>query len=297
MSQPTNPSLSLALGRLRFAVVTSCWVIALTLSTQIVVWSLTAFTDLRYAEPAPPEDAKLIVEGKKEKKPPPAPKQSVSFLDRFKKNGEEGEGDEAAEGPALGVYDQGFMTAVTVSRALGLMAALIICPLIGLGVVLSVPAGAPRVERAVTALIVSMGLVFLALPLGGWFGMGWQQGTFSSYARMTEGVEAAREVGFGAAFYGRFLLLPVLSAVAFIIVGFRFSSAVEAVLLKNELGVDPELEAEASNVEASSLHGAGRGKGALAQALQASKKKPAKTKPKPRGMTQLSPGDMPKRLI
>ena len=153
------------------------------------------------------------------------------------------------------------------------------------------------VERAVTALIVSMGLVFLALPLGGWFGMGWQQGTFSSYAWMTEGVEAAREVGFGAAFYGRFLVLPMLSAVAFIIVGFRFSSAVEAVLLKNELGVDPELEAEASNVEASSLHGAGRGKGALAQALQASKKKPAKTKPKPRGMTQLSPGDMPKRLI
>ena len=295
MSQPPNRSLSLALGRLRFAVVTSCWVIALTLSTQIVVWSLAAFTDLRYAEPAPPEDAELIVEGKKEKKPPPVPKQSGSFFDRLKKNGEEGE--EATEGPALGVYDRGFRTAVTVSRTLGLMAALIICPLIGLSVVLSVPAGAPRVERAVTALIVSMGLVFLALPLGGWFGMGWQQGTFSSYARMTEAVEAAREVGFGAAFYGRFLLLPVLSAVAFIIVGFRFSSAVEAVLLKNEIGVDPELEAEASNVEASSLHGAGRGRGALSQALQASKKKPAKTKPKPRGMTQLSPGEVPKRLI
>ncbi|MHC4415730.1 MAG: hypothetical protein ACYS0G_10635 [Planctomycetota bacterium] len=289
MSHPQNRSLSVALARLRFAVITSCWIIALSLATQVVVWSLATFTDLRYGDPEVPENTELIVEGAKKPARPPAPG------GRWKKKGTE---EPVDDGPTLSIHDRTFMTAVNVARPLGLMSALVMWPLIALAVVLAVPAGAPNLERAVTALVASIVLVLLALPLGGWFGLGWGEGTFSSYERMTAEVEAARDEGFSPAFYAQFLLLPGVSAVGFIMIGFRFSSAVEAVLLKEIAGVDPELEAEASNVKASSLVGTGRTAGALSKALEADKAKKKSVKAKKGGrMSQVSPGEMPKRLI
>ncbi len=74
--------------------------------------------------------------------------------------------------------------------------------------------------------------------------------------------------------------------------GFQFNSAVLAVLLKRD-GLDEELEQEASNVSATSLHGASRTAGALDDML----KKDKKRKKKPQSMSRMSPGEMPKRLI
>ena len=122
--------------------------------------------------------------------------------------------------------------------------------------------------------------------------MAWNQGTITDYRGLTLEVDAAREGGFAATFYARFLLLPAASAVGFILVGFQFSSAVLAVLLKRD-GLDDELEAEASNVAATSLHGANRSAGALDKALTLDKKK----KKKAPSMSRMSPGEMPKRLI
>ena len=85
------------------------------------------------------------------------------------------------------------------------------------------------------------------------------------------------------------------SVIAFIIVGFRFSAAVEAVILKSGLeDVDPELEKEASDVRASSLHGTGRTAGALKQAM---KKSAREKKKKTTSMSEVGSGDRPKRLI
>ncbi len=148
-------------------------------------------------------------------------------------------------------------------------------------------------ERAVNALTWAIVLVLLIMPVGGWFGMAWQQGTITDYTGLTTAVDVGREVGLSPAFYARFLLLPAASAIGFILVGFQFNSAVSAVLLKRD-GLDPDLEREASNVAATSLHGASRSTGALSKALEADKRKKKK---KPRSMTSMSPGDMPKRLI
>jgi hypothetical protein len=97
-------------------------------------------------------------------------------------------------------------------------------------------------------------------------------------------------------FWGRFLLLPAASAVGFVLVGLQFSSAVVAVLLKRQV-FDPELEQEATNVAATSLHGTGRSAGALTKALQADKAKAKKKKKQQQSMTRMSPGEAPKRLI
>jgi hypothetical protein len=109
-----------------------------------------------------------------------------------------------------------------------------------------------------------------------------------------DAANAAEEGGFSPAFWGRFLLLPAASAAGFVLAGLQFSSAVVAVLLRRQV-FDPELEKEAANVAATSLHGTGRTAGALTKALQADKAK--KKKKKSQSIGRMSPGDAPKRLI
>ena len=280
MAARINRSLCIALGRMRFVIVTSCWVIALSLLAQVIVWSLCTFTDLRFADPSEAGESALVVES--------TPKPDVTES-RGRWRPETGVVEEVLP---LSAVDRIFKIIVTVARTLALMSALVIVPLLCLGVLLAVPAGAPRVERAVNALTWAIILVLLIMPLGGWFGMAWKQGTITDYKGLTVEVDAAREGGFAATFYARFLLLPAASAVGFILVGFQFNSAVLAVLLKRD-GVDDELEQEASNVAATSLHGASRSAGALTKALEKDKKR----KKKPQSMSRLSPGEMPKRLI
>ncbi|MCZ6734322.1 MAG: hypothetical protein O7C65_00855 [Planctomycetota bacterium] len=97
----------------------------------------------------------------------------------------------------------------------------------------------------------------------------------------------------------RFLFLPAASLVGFILVGFQFGSAVEAVLLKSEsMGLDPALEREAANISATSLHGgSGRMSGALTHALHAQEPPMASHRERMPAATKVSPGEMPKRLI
>lgn len=296
MTEPHSRSLCLALGRMRFAIVAACWVIALALFVQIIVWSLCAFTELRFADPEAAEAAPLVVDsGSSRAKPPPKVDQNARWRPG---SGEEQEGDSQP----LSIFDRVFKIAVNAARTLGLMSALVICPLLALGVILAVPAGAPKVERAVNAMCWATILVLLIMPLGGWFGLAWNQGTITDYAQMMDAVARAREEGFGLEFYARFLVLPVVSIVGFVMVAVQFSSAVVAVLVRRDM-LDPELEKEASNIAATSLHATGRTAGALNRALDDDRAKAAKRKKKaatPSGsgsLSKVSPGNMPKRLI
>ncbi len=59
----------MALGRLRFVIVTACWLIALSLVTQLVIWSLCTFTDLRYSsELATDGDTALVAPSKADRR-------------------------------------------------------------------------------------------------------------------------------------------------------------------------------------------------------------------------------------
>ena len=289
MSQPVNRSLCIALGRMRFVIFTSCWVIALSLLVQVLVWSLCTFTELQFAGPEVAGEAPLVVQKARNKDSATRGRDARESNGRWRPTPTETSEKDLPVSPV----DRIFKIVVTVARTLALMSALIVCPVLCLGVLLAVPAGAPRVERAVNALIWAIVLVLLIMPLGGWFGMAWRQGTITDYKALTAAVDAGRDGGFSPAFYARFLLLPAASAIGFILVGFQFNSAVSAVLLRHD-GIDPELEREASNVAATSLHGAGRSAGALSRTLEADKKKQKK---RAQSMSRMSPGEMPKRII
>jgi hypothetical protein len=289
MTQANNRSLCLALGRLRFVIVTSCWLIGLSLVAQVVIWSLCTFTELREAGAPSPEQVKQIgaADDKKDAKKVPVtePRREA----KWRPDGTDPAEETGPRGPA----DRMLRILVTVSRTIGLMGAFIIGPLLALGVLLAVPAGAPRAERAINSLTWAIVLVLLAMPLGGWFGMAWNQGTIMDYTSMIQEIEAAKAEGFTPRFYATFLLMPAACAAGFVMVGLHFSSAVVAVLIKRDV-FDPEVEKEASNVAPTSLHGTGRQAGALAKALEADQKKKAKRE---QTLSGVSPGEMPKRLI
>ncbi len=289
MTQANNRSLCLALGRLRFVIVTSCWLIGLSLVAQVVIWSLCTFTELREAGAPSPDQVKQIgAADDKKKEVKKAPLTEPKKEAKWRPDGT----DPAEEAGPRGPADRMFRILVTVSRTMGLMGAFIICPLLSLGVLLAVPAGAPRAERAINALTWAIVLVLLAMPLGGWFGMAWNQGTIMDYSSMIQEIEAAKVEGFTPRFYASFLLMPAACAAGFVMIGLHFSSAVVAVLIKRDV-FDPEVEKEASNVAPTSLHGTGRQAGALAKALEADQKKKAKQQ----SLSGVSPGEMPKRLI
>lgn len=284
MSRPYNRSLSIALRRLRFAVFMACTLLIGSLGAQVVAWSLASFTNVRYGSAAEDDGgAPVVVKGKDRDS-----EKSSRRREREKRDEEE------SLPKAGGALDSILGKAVDWSRNLGLIAGVCLLPLIGLGIILAVPAGAIRIELAVTALIWSIVLVALALPLGGWFGLAWNQGTLTDYAGLSAEVDAVREMeGFPFMFYLRYLLLPAASAVAFILVNFKFGGALEGVLLRAGMeDVDPELEREASNVNPSSLHGTGRTAGALKRVLKEGKAKRLRKK-----ADEDAESAMPRRLI
>jgi hypothetical protein len=282
MARPYNRSLSIALRRLRFAVFMACTLLIGSLGVQLVAWSLATFTDVRYAAADEDADGPVVVKGRDNSEK------------GSRRRERERKAEEEAPPEAGGTLDTIMGKAVDWSRNLGLMAGVVLLPLIGLGIILAVPAGAIRIELAVTALVWSIVLVALALPLGGWFGLAWSQGTLTDYAGVTAEVDAVRAAeGISFGFYLRFLLLPAASAVAFVIVNFKFGGALEGVLLRAGMeDVDPELEREASNVNPSSLHGSGRTEGALKRVLKEGKAKRLRKKG-----DEDAESAMPRRLI
>jgi len=209
----------------------------------------------------------------------------------------------APERRSLGRYDRLFSAGASAARTLGMLAVLTLCPLVAVGLVLGTVCGAPRLDRGISALTWAVVLTLLALPIGGWLGLPWQDGALSTYRHMIQEVEIARYrnvgSGFGLPYYARFLLLPGLCLLGFVLLGFRFSGALEGVLpVKAGEALDPALELEASNIAASSVYSSGRSAGALGRTVGSVEEQPPPTTTRPMPTaTQVSVGAAPKRLI
>ncbi len=292
------PPVQIAHGQLRFMVLACCWLAGLSLCAQILVWSLATFTEMRYAGASSTQSAPLVVEA--DNKPEPTIV-TANIASRQRAAKAAGAGTPVRR--ALSRYDRLFSAGTSAARTLGMLAVLTLCPLVAVGLVLGTVCGAPRLDRGISALTWAIVLTLLALPLGGWLGLPWQDGALSTYPHLIQAVESATHSAVGESFdlpyYARFLLLPGLCLIGFVLLGFRFSGALEGVLpVKQTEALDPALEREASNITASSLHGAGRFSGALGRVVgSAEAKQPPPAKEPMPTATRLSVGEAPKRLL
>ncbi len=314
-------SIELAFRRLRMGVLGCCWIVGVALAAQLVIWSLTRFTDVRYETRVPTAPAAQIVTGGGDDNGRLRPIQMLSEA-------------QAAHRIApvdlnrtFSKFDQIFREASILAAAIGKLSYAMLMPLLAVGVFLSAGSGTAGVHKSVSAFTWSLVLAVLMLPVGSLVEWPALTGAFYHYDTMIATVDAASPVqqaveaaaaaaDDGAAvpqsltmIYARYLMLPAVCLVSVILIGFRFSLGVEASLLHRETRqFDPVLEREASNRSATSLMGGGgRSAGALSRVigspLPAAPSSPAVARvngaadERMPGATKVSAGEAPRRLI
>lgn len=294
MQSMQSAYVSHALSRLNRGLSFCCWLVGLSLVTQLLVWGAAAFMDVRHKElkaDAPAAQIVVGVESKSLAEVPAGGPLAPGVKDH------EPEFDAAKTADANRVpsgADRMMEFAATTARSTGVIAMILLLPLLLLGVTLSAGSATPGVEFTVSSFMWSLALALLVLPVGEIVGLPWKQGALSTYAYMTGEVE--REVGEGGwgsiAFHCRFALLPLAGVVGITMVGMRFGWGVRAgIIPKEDHRLDPVLEREAGNMKATSLHGARAGAALRAAGAAMSEKKPIPA------INQVTAGEAPKRLI
>ncbi len=310
MSAQTRPPdfpMRIAHGQLRFVVLACCWLIGISLVTQVFVWSLITFTDIRISEhQIVTTDVPLVVKADE-----PSGASIFSPAQAARMNTAVSTGGAITNGFGLGQYDRLLSAATSSARTLGTLGVLTLCPLVAIGLLLAAICGAQRLDKGISAFSWSIVLALLILPIGGWIGLPWAEGVLNTYSAMLLEVESAKYSatgpGFDLQFYSRFLFLPSICLVGFILLGVRFSGSVQGlVVVKESHKLDPVLEQEVANMKATSLHSSG---GKFSRALKRTVNKiapSAEEKPESKPVmdpaqmptaTKVSSGDAPKRLI
>lgn len=247
--------------------------IGLALVAQTFAWSMLTFTGVRYIDY---QEVMHAESGTVETVVTPQMKRAEAL----RSIGANADADEGANvNVQLSAWDGVLRSIANLGSALGVMGALAILPLIGLGVVLAAGAATDGIEKTTGAFVWAIILLMLTLPWNVAFESVPFTGLFASYATLSERVvdyRAAADTANGTTlsamvmFYGRSLLLPMAAICGVAAIALRFRAGVEAGLFpKEDYRLDPELEAEAANIKASSLVGGGaRSTGALNAAMK-----------------------------
>ncbi len=289
MQSTPNQSAGYTARKLRICVIMCCWVLGLSLLAQVVGWSLATYGDLRFAIVEPEFEQPLVVTADHSNRQRPATSTATSFAD-------------VMEPVAVHTsWDRFFDDLVSLSMATGTLSCLVLLPLMFVAVMLIASRASGRAHYAISALVWTVIVGALALPLDGLLHLPWQHGAFHSYDTMVADIAASESGSLGAtSFYGRFLILPMFCALGAILIAWRFGCGVE-VLMPAELPhqLNPELERETANIKASTLHGGGRVAAALNRSVAEDTKKQVPTLPQPDGPNarSVSPGNPLKRLI
>ena len=294
------PYVSVSLARLRRGVTLCCWIVGLAATLQTLVFCVAAFMDLRYQVLQDKTPVTLIVSpgeaGHTQANPPPrgAPEPEAKPVDP---NRVRTKNDRVMEQTS------------TLAYGAGMIGIVLLLPMLIMGALLTAGSATPGVERTVSAFMWALVVAVMILPFGELLGLPWREGALVSYSVMTQEVDLVRggdDHGWGTPlFYARFALLPLTCVVGMTLVGLGFSSGVSAgIMPKEDVRLDPTLEREAANITPGSHHGsraaaAMRSSNVMPTPAPAAAPPPPPPPPKsaPPSITQLSPGEAPKRLI
>ena len=289
------PYVSIALTRLRFGVSLCCWIIGLSLLTQLFVWCTATFMDVRYQIVESKTAPGALIVSATDAVRTPAPISAKAT--------EEAPVANADPNRVPTKHDRLMAQASRYAQGAGTTAMVLVLPMLMLGGLLSAGSATPGVERTVSAFMWALVVAVLVLPVGEWLGLPWHEGALVSYQTMTHQVDLEMPNGthvWGSpTFYARFAFMPLACFVGIAIVGLRFGFGVSAGIIREDIRLDPLLEREAANITPGSLHG-GRAGAALRAANAAKPTIVAAPTPTPAAtssITQLSPGEAPKRLI
>lgn len=261
MSYTPRPHISIALQHLRFGVTVAAAALALCLITQVVVWSVVHFTEVRVTTLAPQTvDGPLQVV---RASPPPAKSESSpeaveSAREPAVRAAEHVESTGVEVNQVTAASDLILRRASAITQSLGVIIAILFGALMFQGVTVAGGASTPGVERAVTASTWSLLIVLLVLPLASILPSLPFKGIFVSYDDMVRASDAYRTGAPGApgwlGFFGFNLVVPVMLVIALILVVWRFRSGIEAgVIVTNMSQLDEKLDREIRSMKLGQL--------------------------------------------
>lgn len=264
MSYTPRPHISIALQHLRFGVTLSAAALALCMMTQVVVWSVVHFTEVRVATLAP-ETANgplqvvraaptlAVVE-----KPEPGEESKEAVLGTHTGAADQDEPTGVEVNQVTAASDLILRRASALTQSLGVIVALLFGALVFQGVTVAGGASTPGVERAVTASTWALVIVLLVLPLASILPSLPFKGIFVSYDDMVRASDAYRTGAPGApgwlGFFGFNLAIPVTLVIALMLVVWRFRSGIEAgVIVTNMSQLDEKLDREIRSMKLGQL--------------------------------------------
>jgi hypothetical protein len=265
MGSLATPYISHALSRLRTGVCLCCWVVVLSLITQLLIWGVASFMDVRFSVlQEHVEPAKVISAAAAEREQPLGSPDAHPL-----ESPAEAKSDAGIPSPNPNImatkYDRIMTLASDLAMSAGTIAMILALPMLMVGVLLASGSATPGVDKVVSAFMWSLVVTMLVLPIGQHIGLPWTHGGLVSYHSMTQAVDEQMADGrWGSAtFYGRFCVLPLTCLIGVAMIALRFSGGVQAgIIPKEDMRLDPTLEREAANMKATSLIG-GRAGAAL----------------------------------
>jgi hypothetical protein len=306
MSTPQAAFISIALTRLRRGVGLCCWLAAVSLIAQLLVFGVAAFMDVRRTTLEDQTTPATVVSAAAAQRAAPLGSADAQPLESPAEARTDAADEAINPNVVLTGHDRVLNKISGIAMTTGMIAMVLMLPLLLAGVMLSAASATPGVENVVSSFMWSLLVGLFLLPVGGIVGLPWQHGGLVPYDFMTQQVDMQMVDGqWGAiSFHTRFVLLPLACLVGVGLVGFRFSSGVFAgIIPKEDMRLDPVLEREAANVKAGSLMG-GRTAAALRNMNTAPPTPPATTAVTPSGagevkpgMLQATAGEVPRRLI
>ncbi len=269
MDVPLPQAFSVALSRLRSSVNIAAWLLGVAAVLQAVVWALAAWTDLRMLPEEAVAQAPLIVQSA-EAAPAPADggAAAINVLELEAVNTAARTGAAAAAEinaevaadvvpPAVDAgRDNLFRLLASIALGLGLIGTVCLLPLTGLGALMAAAGRVQGVDRTVNAFVISILLGLIALPiLGAVSGLPFH-GAFYAYDAMIREVTMSADAAVFSPYVLQYLGLPIVCVVGAAAAGLQFSAGVEAGIIHHaDHRIDPKLDAEASNIKPTSLHG------------------------------------------
>jgi hypothetical protein len=222
MTPPAFPiprSVSIALGRLRLTVIACCWIIGLSLFAQLLIWSLAAYTELRFDQAAEVANGPVIVHAEveaaaainrvRERRASGQPEHSETDIppnDGHAPASETTVDKQAAVAPPnvteaapsnsgrpMSRTDQQFATTFNFAAGFGHGAMLLLIPVIMLATLIAAGAGISSVDKSVSSFLWLLLVAVIVFPTGNLLSLPWESGALTSYEHMTSKVDQLHE--------------------------------------------------------------------------------------------------------
>jgi hypothetical protein len=266
-----KPHISQAIKGLRRWVVLCAAVVALAAVTQATIFGFVHYTDVRETrvQAAPPKELRVIDHHTQTAAPSTPYSTPPSAADaRAKGNAAPLLGPGSlmdtqanvvggvragllAEAPSVdpnlvkSSTDGYLRQTSTMACGVGSIASVVLCMLVFMGTIIAGGGAIPGVEKAVTASFWSMVLAALVLPWKDFMPSAPVPGIFSTYDGLVAASESARAGGGSALLFAKWLVLPMLAAVASTLVASWFHAGVRrGVILTSVTELDRQVERE-----------------------------------------------------